>query len=98
MVPEPRALGPGYRESVRQSRSSRQLRLALEPHLHFHAVQGRHDDATGTARPLMIEGNLLVKGEAFSTLEVEIELGFRLAVSPVDEVFDETFRVPLPGR
>ena len=38
----------------------------LEPHLHIHAVQGRHDDGRGTASPLMIEGKLLAKGDTLS--------------------------------
>jgi hypothetical protein len=38
----------------------------MEPHLHIHAVQGRHGDGKGTASPLMIGGKLLVKGDTLS--------------------------------
>ena len=38
----------------------------LEPHLHIHAVQGRHDDGRGTASPLMIGGKLLAKGDTLN--------------------------------
>jgi hypothetical protein len=38
----------------------------LEPHLHIHAVQGRHEDGTGTASPLMIGGKLLAKGDTLN--------------------------------
>jgi hypothetical protein len=37
----------------------------MEPHLHIHAVEGRHEDGSGTATPLLIEGDFLVKGDAF---------------------------------
>jgi peptidase M23-like protein len=38
----------------------------LEPHLHIHAVQGRHDDGRGMASPLMIGGKLLAKGDTLN--------------------------------
>jgi hypothetical protein len=38
----------------------------LEPHLHIHAVQGRHDDGRGTASPLMIGEKLLAKGDTLN--------------------------------
>lgn len=38
----------------------------MEPHLHLHAVEGRHADARGTATPLLIDGEFLIKGESFA--------------------------------
>jgi hypothetical protein len=38
----------------------------LEPHLHIHAVQGRHADGRGTASPLLIGGKLLAKGDTLN--------------------------------
>lgn len=39
----------------------------MEPHLHLHAVSGRHADAVGVATPLLIDGRFLVKGDSFKS-------------------------------
>ena len=36
----------------------------MEPHLHIHAVRGRHADARGEAVPLRIDGRFLIKGDS----------------------------------
>lgn len=38
----------------------------MEPHLHLHAVSGRHADAAGVGSPLLIDGRFLVKGESLA--------------------------------
>jgi hypothetical protein len=35
----------------------------MEPHLHVHAVRGRHPDGAGEASPLLIDGKFLIKGD-----------------------------------
>jgi hypothetical protein len=36
----------------------------MEPHLHIHAVRGRHADAQGEGVPLRIDGRFLIKGDS----------------------------------
>ena len=37
-----------------------------EPHLHIHAVEGKHADGRGDAKPLLIGGRFLVKGDTLA--------------------------------
>lgn len=38
----------------------------MEPHLHVHAVEGRHVDGRGIAAPVLIDGAFLIKGDTFT--------------------------------
>jgi hypothetical protein len=37
----------------------------IEPHLHIHAVEGRSEDGSGVAVPVLIDGRFLIKGATF---------------------------------